>query len=98
MVRRPPETTRTDTLFPYTTLFRAPATPKVPWKYRLSSILARKGLQRFWEITNAISLRGMGYSNHYRELNGESRFLRIWAKQVGSGNEPVFDVGANEGS
>src|SRR3546814_2954047 len=75
-----------------------PATPKVPWKYRLSSILARKSLQRFWEIANAISLRGMGYSNHYRELNGESRFLRIWAKQVGSGKEPVFDVGANEGS
>lgn len=75
-----------------------PATSKAPLKYRLSSMLARKRLQRFWEIANAISLRGMGYSNHYRELNGESRFLRIWAKQVGSGNEPVFDVGANEGS
>src|SRR3546814_2903340 len=58
-----------------------PATPKVPWKYRLSSILARKSLQRFWEITNAISLRGMGYSNHYRELNGESRFLRIRSEE-----------------
>src|SRR3546814_19422723 len=26
MIRRPPRSTRTDTLFPYTTLFRAPAT------------------------------------------------------------------------
>src|SRR3546814_10904434 len=28
MVRRPPRSTRTDTLFPYTTLFRSPAIPK----------------------------------------------------------------------
>src|SRR3546814_13121183 len=27
MIRRPPRSTRTDTLFPYTTLFRSPATP-----------------------------------------------------------------------
>src|SRR3546814_1396828 len=27
MIRRPPSSTRTDTLFPYTTLFRSPATP-----------------------------------------------------------------------
>src|SRR3546814_19512784 len=28
MIRRPPRSTRTDTLFPYTTLFRSPAGPK----------------------------------------------------------------------
>src|SRR3546814_8682733 len=27
MIRRPPRSTRTDTLFPYTTLFRSPAKP-----------------------------------------------------------------------
>src|SRR3546814_10228043 len=27
MIRRPPRSTRTDTLFPYTTLFRSPSTP-----------------------------------------------------------------------
>src|SRR3546814_10522501 len=27
MIRRPPRSTRTDTLFPYTTLFRSPAIP-----------------------------------------------------------------------
>src|SRR3546814_16446030 len=27
MIRRPPRSTRTDTLFPYTTLFRSPPTP-----------------------------------------------------------------------
>src|SRR3546814_6326498 len=30
MIRRPPRSTRTDTLFPYTTLFRSPAPPVNP--------------------------------------------------------------------
>src|SRR3546814_16106559 len=29
MIRRPPRSTRTDTLFPYTTLFRSPRNPKL---------------------------------------------------------------------
>src|SRR3546814_11210571 len=29
MIRRPPRSTRTDTLFPYTTLFRSPAVPEI---------------------------------------------------------------------
>src|SRR3546814_4790555 len=29
MIRRPPRSTRTDTLFPYTTLFRSPAAPAI---------------------------------------------------------------------
>src|SRR3546814_840517 len=43
MIRRPPRSTRTDTLFPYTTLFRSfsiwtavsrTTTPRVCWTYR----------------------------------------------------------------
>src|SRR3546814_5000222 len=30
MIRRPPRSTRTDTLFPYTTLFRSPTCPTFP--------------------------------------------------------------------
>src|SRR3546814_12192470 len=30
MIRRPPRSTRTDTLFPYTTLFRSPGTAAAP--------------------------------------------------------------------
>src|SRR3546814_19425346 len=30
MIRRPPRSTRTDTLFPYTTLFRSKAMPSIP--------------------------------------------------------------------
>src|SRR3546814_6011147 len=29
MIRRPPRSTRTDTLFPYTTLFRSPVVPAI---------------------------------------------------------------------
>src|SRR3546814_4300858 len=35
MIRRPPRSTRTDTLFPYTTLFRS------NWDFRSSSVVAR---------------------------------------------------------
>src|SRR3546814_6498633 len=31
MIRRPPRSTRTDTLFPYTTLFRSPSA-SIPWE------------------------------------------------------------------
>src|SRR3546814_4995749 len=32
MIRRPPRSTRTDTLFPYTTLFRSEGAAQRPWK------------------------------------------------------------------
>src|SRR3546814_9728000 len=32
MIRRPPRSTRTDTLFPYTTLFRSIASHHLPWR------------------------------------------------------------------
>src|SRR3546814_11459389 len=36
MIRRPPRSTRTDTLFPYTTLFRSSSkVPPRPWAFRL---------------------------------------------------------------
>src|SRR3546814_14192201 len=37
MIRRPPRSTRTDTLFPYTTLFRSPRSSRAP-----SSRVARR--------------------------------------------------------
>src|SRR3546814_3614663 len=42
MIRRPPRSTRTDTLFPYTTLFRSPrrAGPRVPRGARRSPRIA----------------------------------------------------------
>src|SRR3546814_5991030 len=49
MIRRPPRSTRTDTLFPYTTLFRSPRLASVPrrnwlWKQtgRAPSVLTQQ--------------------------------------------------------
>src|SRR3546814_1228364 len=40
MIRRPPRSTRTDTLFPYTTLFRSPVRVKYfPLAFRLQSLV-----------------------------------------------------------
>src|SRR6056297_4350306 len=43
MIRRPPRSTRTDTLFPYTTLFRSPAVAGRPLERGLQIICAGEG-------------------------------------------------------
>src|SRR3546814_13681131 len=48
MIRRPPRSTRTDTLFPYTTLFRS------PWFVRLADV--GPVAAGFWRLTLAVPL------------------------------------------
>src|SRR3546814_16960052 len=43
MIRRPPRSTRTDTLFPYTTLFRSDACPRLPATHFLETAKAERG-------------------------------------------------------
>src|SRR3546814_2778906 len=49
MIRRPPRSTRTDTLFPYTTLFRSPENAKPPYipppgtRLHVSRVAAKSG-------------------------------------------------------
>src|SRR3546814_1616080 len=43
MIRRPPRSTRTDTLFPYTTLFRSPAWPRRNIPRPFKTVENRKG-------------------------------------------------------
>src|SRR3546814_15430286 len=45
MILRPPRSTRTDTLFPYTTLFRSPAGKPRRWRDRGLARRARLGLR-----------------------------------------------------
>src|SRR3546814_13107023 len=49
MIRRPPRSTRTDTLFPYTTLFRSPSRARHPrwpaWGGRLLVYIVEIGVQ-----------------------------------------------------
>src|SRR3546814_8799302 len=55
MIRRPPRSTRTDTLFPYTTLFRSrrkhPARHMPRWASRLTLEVTDVRVQRVQEIT-----------------------------------------------
>src|SRR3546814_16471158 len=44
MIRRPPRSTRTDTLFPYTTLFRSSFHPRVEMRLDRADHLVRAGL------------------------------------------------------
>src|SRR3546814_871593 len=44
MIRRPPRSTRTDTLFPYTTLFRSPRMTGRAQRVRLGDVVARLGV------------------------------------------------------
>src|SRR3546814_17978170 len=67
MIRRPPRSTRTDTLFPYTTLFRSPA------QHHVTQTLTEGGKYSPGEITLDSTLPNMarmlidnGYDVHYR--------------------------------
>src|SRR3546814_5224551 len=44
MLRRPPRSTRTDTLFPYTTLFRSIYNPKISFCWGDGIYIAKKGV------------------------------------------------------
>src|SRR3546814_20242608 len=58
MIRRPPRSTRTDTLFPYTTLFRSPATihTRLPDLLALDQRLAAHSAERFKQVLGHCSL------------------------------------------
>src|SRR3546814_21004628 len=47
MIRRPPRSTRTDTLFPYTTLFRSPRRQVL---HRMASAMIRDDTARTWQL------------------------------------------------
>src|SRR3546814_8139276 len=57
MIRRPPRSTRTDTLFPYTTLFRSECLLALVWfPSALSIIIDRKQQGRFCERVTAFEI------------------------------------------
>src|SRR3546814_2107878 len=43
MIRRPPRSTRTDTLFPYTPLFRSRQQRRTLWRPRVAALGTRRG-------------------------------------------------------
>src|SRR3546814_19093184 len=61
MIRRPPRSTRTDTLFPYTTLFRSEPT-LVPQYYTETEVIADEGVVEAIEESGAAKPKGNSLS------------------------------------
>src|SRR3546814_10508659 len=68
MIRRPPRATRTDTLFPYTTLFRSPGAPRTQEVVVAQELLQTMGLRAFTPMVTACPGCGRTTSEFFQEL------------------------------
>src|SRR3546814_7314870 len=92
MVRRPPRSTRTDTLFPYTTLFRSEEALQTP-EHRLEA--RRDRAAEDGVVAEAHDSARSALEVVDRELDVDLQRLRLLAEQ-GRGDEPVdLDVGGD---
>src|SRR3546814_11948660 len=96
MVRRPPRSTRTDTLFPYTTLFRSPC----PGGTARQSPRRRRGREaRSGKRTHPVGAKGQRFDHHghrgerqrERVESAENRLLVV-LKILGIGERPPLDA------
>src|SRR3546814_12758439 len=84
MIRRPPRSTRTDTLFPYTTLFRSEQ-PEPRWRLT-NNALEDQVVTAVSHIKNAEYAITDENSNRYR---GERRHRQQHDVKISPPNEPV---------
>src|SRR3546814_5953661 len=77
MIRRPPRSTRTDTLFPYTTLFRSPVA-----NFRIDLQVA---LRLFDETVNHAEAEAAALAHGLRGEKGFERLLYNLARHSGPG-------------
>src|SRR3546814_4256308 len=85
MTRRPPSTTRTDTLFPYTTLFRSledPTMSNIPSDLRYAASHEWARLEADGSIT-------VGISDHAQEALGDVVYVELpeVGRQLNAGQE-----------
>src|SRR3546814_2071213 len=76
MIRRPPRSTRTDTLFPYTTLFRSPLLAAACWiceSVLLTSSSAVPGAMTTTRATSEVPLQRLRSEEHTSELQSLMR-------------------------
>src|SRR3546814_15702568 len=92
MIRRPPRSTRTDTLFPYTTLFRSiPVAERFGWQ--VSTTSPTQGLDDWLDEESAAALRR--FSAAANKATGASHPLdqRRWFDSIISTHRPGKDIG-----
>src|SRR3546814_13089171 len=93
MIRRPPRSTRTDTLLPYTTLFRSRAGARATLRalrgrdHRLvSAAVVVRGGERLWHHTDhaTLSMRDLSdaFMERYLDTVGESAYASVGAYQL----------------
>src|SRR3546814_11373957 len=81
MIRRPPRSTRTDTLFPYTTLFRSDL--EQPILVGLKQFVARQVVEDFAQILSGVRLFRQSRAQHH--LLGLAAHQRNAARPVDIG-------------
>src|SRR3546814_8958292 len=88
MIRRPPRSTRTDTLFPYTTLFRSGiwVSKKSPTDIRIFAIMDPSPAERethgeYGAIVQLIIMSGYGKARFFPQNNEFSAKIQRTAKQ-----------------
>src|SRR3546814_5132985 len=86
MIRRPPRSTRTDTLFPYTTLFRSGWTP-------VTQQCFIRALEAMGSVGQAARAVGMGRRSAYRlrDRPGAESFAQAWDRAIAMGRMRQFD-------
>src|SRR3546814_17710345 len=86
MIRRPPKSTRTDTLLPYTTLFRSPRTSACFWvtpgHYAVAIYHDENGDRKF-NRTLTTPKEGFGFSNDAPTTFGLSSFAKVRFAEIG---------------
>src|SRR3546814_6028291 len=75
MIRRPPRSTRTDTLVPYTTLFRSQ-----PGRIRLPLRPVQR-LRQLWRRRHELALVVEATAMHRPRFTGHTRLRRFWRFQ-----------------
>src|SRR3546814_12766090 len=85
MLRRPPRSTRTDTLFPYTTLFRSPvvrvlAENRWPWRLHATyNETITRALDVFETVNRAVPFDGLHWFFDHAETIDDRNIARIAA-------------------
>src|SRR3546814_16228219 len=95
MIRRPPISTRTDTLFPYTTLFRSCVDGH--------SFSRDRGMARADDLRDGANRRDAGFGAHFlgarraapgaRDPGGRGRRVGAWALSAGGAGRSAAALG-----
>src|SRR3546814_9130615 len=92
MIRRPPRSTRTDTLFPYTTLFRSPARIKATPPEPAQPLLHLRGVALDPAIDRRMVDRNAAFRQHFLKVAIADRIATIPAHRPQRSEEHTSEL------